>query len=122
LPVSESLAFGVLPVVARNSSLREAGGDLAVYFRTDDVDSFVSALETNALDRARRLELTERIRITSSQVLTWEDVAATIRVEIDSAERRDLVLPTIELGREYMLAVGQRPHPAAASTARGTRF
>jgi len=107
LPVSESLAFGRLPVVADNSSLREAGGDLAVYFRTDDLDSFVSALETNAIDQNQRRELTERIRTASTQDLTWEDVAATISAEIDSAERRDPVLPTIELGREYMLAVGQ---------------
>ncbi|HEY7823526.1 MAG TPA: glycosyltransferase [Acidimicrobiia bacterium] len=107
LPVSESLAFGTLPVVANNSSLREAGGDLAVYFRTDDVDSFVTAVETNALDRARRRELTERIRTASTLELTWEDVANAIATEIELAERRDPVFPTIELGREYMLAVGE---------------
>jgi hypothetical protein len=34
-------------------------------------------------------------------------VASTITAEINAAERRDPVFPTIELGREYMLAVGQ---------------
>jgi len=36
-------------------------------------------------------------------------VASTIREEIDAADRRDPVFPTIELGREYMLSVGQPP-------------
>ena len=50
LPVSESLAFGKLPVVAYNSSLPEAGGDLAAYFASDDLDDFVAVLRARALD------------------------------------------------------------------------
>ena len=107
LPVSESIAFGKVPVVADNSSLREAGGDLAVYFQTGDRDSLVSALETNVLDRGRRSELEERNRTSHASAITWEDVARTIASEIAAAERRDPVFPTVELGREYMLAVGQ---------------
>ncbi|HEY7824140.1 MAG TPA: glycosyltransferase, partial [Acidimicrobiia bacterium] len=107
LPVSESLAFGKLPIVAKNSSLPEAGGDLAVYFETDNRQAMVKAIEANALDTTRLQELTERIRTTSATTITWEDVARTIAAEIDAAERRDPVFPTIELGREYMLAVGQ---------------
>lgn len=107
LPVSESLAFGKLPVVARNSSLPEAGGDLAVYFDTGSREGLVAAIQLNALDRDRRRELTERIRTSSGRTIAWEDVARTIAAEIVAAERRDPVFPTIELGREYMLAVGQ---------------
>ena len=107
LPVSESLAFGKLPIVARNSSLPEAGGDLAVYFETGDLDGLVEAIETNALDSDRLRELNERIRTTRRLEVSWEDVAGTIAAEVDAAERRDPVFPTIELGREYMLAVGQ---------------
>jgi len=108
LPVSESLAFGKIPVVARNSSLSEAGGDLAVYFETGSIDSFAHAIESNVLDPERKRELTERIRTRDSQELTWEDVARTIAAEIHAAERRDPVFPEIELGREYMLAVGEQ--------------
>lgn len=107
LPVSESIAFGKVPVVARNSSLPEAGGDLAVYFDTGSVDSFVHAIETNALDAQRRGDLTEGIRTSDARALTWEDVAHTIAADVRAAERRDPVFPDIELGREYMLAVGQ---------------
>jgi len=107
LPVSESLAFGKLPIVADNSSLPEAGGDLAVYFTSGDVDSFVQAIEENALDLQARGRHVERIAISSTRSVTWEDVARTITAEIDAAERRDQVFPTIELGREYMLSVGE---------------
>ena len=109
LPVSESLAFGKLPVVAKNSSLQEAGGDLAVYFETGNRDALVSAVERNAVNVERRRELTERIRTSRRKSTTWEDVARTIAAEIDAAEWRDPVFPRIELGREYMLAVGQSP-------------
>ena len=107
LPVSESLAFGKLPIVADNSSLPEAGGDLAVYFASGEVDSFVQAIEANALDLQTRRHHVERIANAPTRSITWEDVARTITAEIDAAERRDQVFPTIELGREYMLAVGE---------------
>lgn len=106
LPVSESLAFGKVAIVADNSSLPEAGGDLAVYFPTGDVQGFVSAIETHGLDPQQRRRGEERIAAAGSWGVTWEDVARTISAEIEAAERRDPVFPTIELGREYMLAVG----------------
>ena len=62
LPVSESLAFGKLPVVAYNSSLPEAGGDLAAYFASDDLDDFVAVLRARALDLDARRQAEERIR------------------------------------------------------------
>lgn len=106
LPVSESLAFGKVPVVARNSSLPEAGGDLAVYFDTGDVDSFVHAVE-QVLDPGYRAVLERRIDECPPDPWTWDDVAGAIAQEVARAERRPPVYPTIELGREYMLAVGQ---------------
>ena len=109
LPVSESLAFGKVPVVADNSSLPEAGGELAVYFESDNLASFVEAIENHALDAVKRKEREEHIANVSTSGITWKDVADTIAAEIEAAERRDPVFPLIELGREYMLAVGQPP-------------
>jgi glycosyltransferase involved in cell wall biosynthesis len=109
LPVSESLAFGKVPVVARNSSLPEAGGDLAIYFESGSGGSLVEAVEVNALDHQRRQELEERIRTTPLHALTWDDVARTMEREVDAADRRDPVFPEIELGREYLFAAGQTP-------------
>jgi len=108
LPVSESIAFGKVPVVADNSSLREAGGDLAVYFTTGDRSAFVSAVES-ILDPNARRELELRIAHSTTPSVTWQHVAAVITSEIAAAQAagvRQPVVPAIELGREYMLAVG----------------
>jgi glycosyltransferase involved in cell wall biosynthesis len=50
LPVSESLAFGKVVITARNSSLTEAGGELASYFQTGQIDDFISVIERDGLD------------------------------------------------------------------------
>lgn len=114
LPVSESLAFGKVPIVARNSSLPEAGGELAQYFTTDDVESFVAAVERQALDPDARLAVESRIR-SEYRPLAWEHVAEVLIREVSQARRteaRPLVYPTIELGREYVIAT-QTPAPDA---------
>ena len=115
LPVSESIAFGKLPVVAYNSSLPEAGRDLAAYFASDDLADFVHVLETQALEHDVRREHERRIATDVTPAITWHAVARTIDEDIElalGAEVRLPVFPTVELGREYMLAVGQ-PAPDA---------
>lgn len=116
LPVSESLAFGKVAVVADNSSLPEAGGDLADYFASDDLDAFVDVLERRALDPVVREQTEERIAARPPDPITWERVADVIRHEIDrisvEEEGGQPVFPPIELGREYVLAVGQPPPDA----------
>jgi glycosyltransferase involved in cell wall biosynthesis len=112
LPVSESLAFGKVPVVADNSSLPEAGGDLAVYFATDDVDDFVQVIEQSVLDEAARAELEQRIADAGATSISWSDVAEVVAGAAAGAitrEARDPVFPEVELGREYMVAVGPPP-------------
>ena len=105
LPVSESLAFGKLPVVADNSSLREAGGDLAAYFISDDVESFIEVVERNALDTDRRRELEARIHTRSDIGVTWENIADVLAEEIDMSEWRPPMSAKLDLGKEYMLSV-----------------
>jgi glycosyltransferase involved in cell wall biosynthesis len=110
LPVSESLAFGRLPVVACNSSLPEAGRDLAAYFESDDVGDFVKVIEERALDPVARAEAERRIAADPTEPVTWQHVADIIMKEAALAaasEGRPTVIPEIELGREYMLSVGQ---------------
>ena len=105
LPVSESLAFGKVPVVADNSSLREAGGDLAVYVPANDAEALARAIEANVLDAATRASLESRISTEAMTTTTWDDVAAIISQEIDQAQWRVPLFPTLELGREYVLSV-----------------
>jgi glycosyltransferase involved in cell wall biosynthesis len=110
LPVSESIAFGKVPVVADNSSLPEAGRDLAAYFASGDVDSLVSAIESSVLDVDARRAGERRIAADQTAPITWQGVADRLGRQVAvaaAAEARTPVYPEIELGREYMLAVGQ---------------
>lgn len=107
LPVSEALAFGKVVVAARNSSIPEAGGDLASYFTTGDIEEFCAVVERDGLDPINRAKHEERIRRTFQDV-TWAHVAQILAQEIEAArttEGGSLVYPTIDVGREVMLAV-----------------
>ena len=108
LPVSESLAFGRVAITANNSSLPEAGGDLASYFTSDDVGDFVHVVENDGLDVAARTNREDRIAVEFTD-LTWQHVANCIAHDIARAhaqEARKPVFATVELGREYVLATG----------------
>lgn len=110
LPVSESIAFGKVPVVARNSSLPEAGRDLAWYFESDNVDALVSSLEGMLFDEGARERAEARIAADDTAPVTWQKVADVMLAEVASAttmEGRMPVFPEIELGHEYVVAVGQ---------------
>ena len=108
LPVSESLAFGKLPVVARNSSLPEAGGTLAVYFESNNASDMATVIERDALKLQTRMRIENQIAGEFVD-LTWQHVADVISHDIEqarSSEGRKPMYPTIELGREYVLATG----------------
>ncbi len=112
LPVSESLAFGKLPIVADNSSLPEAGRDLAAYFTTDDLDSLVDCLERHAIDPAARAAHEARITGSGPDPHSWQrvaDILAAAVTQVSRMEGRKPVIPTIELGREYVVASLQAP-------------
>jgi len=132
LPVSESLAFGKAPVITATSSLPEAGGDLAVYLPEASAQALAEAVRTEMLDSTRRDVWEARIRQAQGTderlTITWSDVAATIRDavvatmtsastthEADAAQSGGAgmngdsagpqgIYPTVELGREYVLA------------------
>ncbi|MDA3023058.1 MAG: glycosyltransferase, partial [Actinomycetota bacterium] len=108
LPVSESLAFGKVPVVAHNSALPEAGGDLATYFTSGEVADLTKVIEREVLNLEQRARLEQRIRDEFVD-LTWQQVADVISQDIEqarSSEGRKPMNPIIELGREYVLATG----------------
>ena len=105
LPVGESIAFGKVPVVADNSSLREVGGDAAIYVATDDLDALVSAVDSMLSDPEFRNERQQAVNTNAPAATTWEDVAGVIAADIQCAERRDALFPDVDLGREYMLVV-----------------
>jgi glycosyltransferase involved in cell wall biosynthesis len=86
LPVTESLSFGRVPLVARNTSLVEAGGEAAVYFEPMNEPDLVAKLETlifDAEERARR----EAAVAATARLRSWGDIADQIMREV--AGRRD---------------------------------
>ena len=112
LPVSESLAFGKLSVVANNSSLPEAGGDLAIYFDSEDQTSLVEKIEEFGLDLQARRQREQLIHDTYAHspmhALTWDHVVQVLIQEIDIAQStpvREAMYPPITLGKEYVLAI-----------------
>jgi hypothetical protein len=118
LPVTESLSFGKVPLVADVPALRESGGDLAEYFdprRDGDLLAKLQRLIDDAPYRAgreatilRRFEAREwravaQDIIEALQVLRsdWQTGAAPSPAGFDAA--------SIELGRYYPMAVDARP-------------
>jgi glycosyltransferase involved in cell wall biosynthesis len=74
LPVTESLSFGRIPLVARNTSLTEAGGDAAVYFESENLPDLVAKLEQLIFDKAERERREAAIRDTV-RLRSWGDIA-----------------------------------------------
>ena len=77
LPITESLCHGRVPLVARNSSLAEAGGEFAQYFDLDSKASLIGALERMIFDDAHRAALEARIA-QDFQPRHWTDVTAAL--------------------------------------------
>lgn len=112
LPVSESLMFDTPVVAANNSSLPEAGGELACYFATGDLTEFINVLETQMLNKKKRAQHKQRIEQSAIAPVTWPDIAAVIRQEVQSArnqEQLQQVSPTLADWETYSLAA---PHTA----------
>ena len=74
LPVTESLSFGALPLIACNTSLTEAGGRAAVYFRSDDLDDLCEKLETLIFNVAERQRQSNAARV-NANLRDWKDIA-----------------------------------------------
>ncbi len=61
LPITEALSYGKPVVAANNSSLPEAGGELAVYFVSGDLDAFEAQVEALSFDEAHHAAISNRI-------------------------------------------------------------
>lgn len=105
LPVTESLSFGRIPLVARNTSLTEAGGEAAVYFEPQNVPDLVSALEGLIFDpparATREAFIAETVRLRG-----WGDIADQVMREVLARGTTDMPSSRgfpVELGRTYPL-------------------
>ncbi len=110
LPVSEALMFETPVVAANNSSLPEAGGDLACYFPTGDLTEFINVLEREMLDKRKLAQHKQRIAQSTLTPVTWSDIAALISAEVDTSRKQEplqQILPSFEHWKTYSLGA---PH------------
>lgn len=108
LPVTESLCHGKVPLIARASSLPEAGGDLAEYFDLDRPGDLLARLERLIGDRAYREAREAGIR-RDFVPRTWHDIAREIvagaRAQAQASQTEQAAAPLpAETGRYYALA------------------
>src|SRR5204863_6865494 len=78
LPVTESLSFGKVPVIARNSALVESGGKHAVFFESSSEPSFMEAVRKIIRDPGFIPERESAIRA-EPPVRSWQSIAREIR-------------------------------------------
>jgi len=74
LPVTEALCHGKVALISDASSLPEAGGDHAVYFRSGDVEAFATALERLICEDGYREALQQKI-VAGFRPRAWSDIA-----------------------------------------------
>lgn len=102
LPITESISFGALPLIPCHTSLTEAGGRAAVYFRDDDLDDLSAKLETLIFSVEERKRLSDHARANSS-LRSWKEVARefvdTILNMKASASARQEELMRVPIGR-----------------------
>jgi hypothetical protein len=115
LPVTESLSFGRVPLVARNTSLTEAGGDAAVYFESMNEPDLVAQLETLIFDTAER-ERREANIATAARLRSWGDIADQVMREVIAHARKPAQTQRIAVmpGETYALGLQGGGQPSRA--------
>lgn len=78
LPVSEALWCGTPALASDIPALREAGGELALYFNPEKPDELASLLETLLSNPAKYGALKRKIGQAKPSMRTWSDVARGI--------------------------------------------
>lgn len=83
LPVTESLCYGKVPLIADNSSLPEAGGASAIYFKTGSTLAMIAALERLIFDKGYRQKREEIIH-RGFRPSSWAMIASGVADRIAS--------------------------------------
>ena len=107
LPVTESLSYGKTAVVARSSSLMEAGGEFVDYFTPGNQAEVTTSLSRLIFDpayrEARELKIRQQFRPRSWDTVANDLIGAAYRWQSTTGIVSDLDTP-IEIGRYYTLS------------------
>ncbi len=123
LPVTESLCFGKVPVLANFSSLPEAGGEFAEYFDLGSEAELIQTLERMMFDTQYRTEREARI-LQNFRPRQWSEIADSIVTLTRAWAKKDKPADQgcesfaaaglwpfpVELGRYYGLTENQHSH------------
>ena len=85
LPISESIAYGKVPLVSNVASHTEAGGALAVYFDLNSEADLRSKLAMLIYDQQARRKLEEAIGA-SDTLRPWQDIAAEVILRLEGPQ------------------------------------
>jgi glycosyltransferase involved in cell wall biosynthesis len=106
LPVTESLSYKKVPVVARNSALTESGGKHAIFFDSNSEASFLKTAR-NLLTNPEVLARHEKLIRTQPPVRPWHDIYVeierTIAKRFSAPDDRSERIAVIDPGRVYWL-------------------
>jgi len=110
LPVTESLCYGKVPLIADGSSLPEAGGGFAVYFAAGSGSELLGKLRKLISDEPYRKRLEQKIA-KDFRPRAWTDIGAQIASLVRGwAERTDqpaeILPPLARRGFYYELSAG----------------
>ncbi|HYI82353.1 MAG TPA: glycosyltransferase, partial [Acetobacteraceae bacterium] len=114
LPVTESIAYGKVPIVADNSALRQAGGEAALFFASGSEPELVSRLESVLFDAEFRAAHEAKLRA-SPPLRSWEDLAADLAaalaaVPVAATAPRARLAP-LSAGADYAMRALPGPEP-----------
>jgi len=106
LPVTESLCYGRVAVVADNSSLPEAGGKFVVFFESNFLDGLVAALERVLFEVGYRARLEQDIAA-GFRPRSWSAIARQITDAVARVKRTEASenVPIVVPGRYYPVSL-----------------
>jgi glycosyltransferase involved in cell wall biosynthesis len=106
LPVTESLSYGKVPVIARNSALTESGGKHAIFFDSNSEASLLKVVK-NLVKNPEVLAKQEKLIASQSPVRPWDaiygDIEEAITRKLAKPERPAARIGVIDLGKIYWL-------------------
>lgn len=119
LPVTESLANGKVALAARNSSLVEAGRDLAIYFDGSEVDLCTTL--NRLFDDTAELQERERRIAQDFRPRRWSDIAEHILQQATAIARSDALPKPMALPYARFLSFAKVARSRPALSADGFR-
>ena len=114
LPVTESIGYGKVTIVADNSSLRQAGGEAALFFASGSEPELVARLEAMVFDEGARAAQEAKVRA-SPPPRRWDELAADLAAAlaaVPAAATPPRARLALRAGTDYAVRALPGPEPS----------